>query len=105
MPAQTKIQEGPNVSIHYGFDDGVFPVNYFFYLEDKRLMWRDGVPRAVNSTCETFCEDGGGHYFELHVGLFGFGQKVSREVMAEIWTRFGVPSTHVDALNKGMGWS
>ena len=104
MPHET-IQDGPNVSIHYGCDNALLPPRFFFYVQDERLMWMDGASRAMNSICQTFCEDGGGCYFAFNEGSFGFGEKVSREIMAEIWTRFGVPSSHVDALRSEKGWS
>ncbi|GIL76548.1 hypothetical protein Vretifemale_6045 [Volvox reticuliferus] len=104
MPAHETLHEGPHIEVHYGFDDGYDPPCYFFYVQDDRLGFKEGAAEAVDRVCSNFCEEGDGYYFDLHVGHTGFGQKVSREVMAEFWKRFGVPEPHVDAVKQGRTW-
>ncbi|GLI65037.1 hypothetical protein VaNZ11_008450 [Volvox africanus] len=104
MPAHETLHEAPHREIHYGFDDVRHPPCYFFYIQDDRLEWKEDASEDTNGVCSTFCEDGGGHYFDIHVGPFGFGQQVSREVMAEFWRRFGIPKKHVDAVTRGRTW-
>ena len=88
---------GDPASVAYGYDEGLS--NVFLSCFDKRLKFDSDASDQANAVTEGIGSgDGGGCYFELHTGVYGFGAKVDHETMATYLRRFGVPDDSILAI-------
>lgn len=87
-----EILEGP-ITIAYGTDH---ISGYFLSVKDERLYDSGDSTDEVNKVCLNVTKGGG--YFDVHTGIAGFGQHVSRGAMLAFWKRFGVPQTDIERI-------
>lgn len=87
--------DGSPISVAYGDDQftGVFLSVY-----DERLESSESASDEVNSLLNKHYADGNGAYLDLHTGMGGFGQKVSKSAMEVFFRRYGVPEEHIKLL-------
>jgi hypothetical protein len=91
--------EGSPISVAYGYDEPLD--NVFLSVFDERLKYDSAASDGVNSITEKIgVKDGGGSYFDLHTGQYGFGLKVSHDIMRTYLARFGVTQNNIDNLYK-----
>jgi hypothetical protein len=85
------------ISVAYGYDE---PLDHVFLsVIDKRLEYSSTASAEVNSiTSKVGIHDGGGSYFNLHTGEFGFGFKVSHATMRTYLLRYGVTDKSIDDI-------
>lgn len=91
--------DGDPISVAFGYEDDPGLANVFLSVDDKRLEYDGDASEAVNAvTQKVGVGDGGGSYFNLHTGRFGFGIQVDDKTMEVYLKRFGVPQEQIDAL-------
>ena len=87
---------GDPISVAYGYD-GMTDV--FLSVFDKRLAYNSDSTDKVNAVTESIGNgDGGGSYFDLHTGSYGFGKKVDDNTMATFLKRYGVSVDKISEL-------
>jgi hypothetical protein len=90
-----------DITVAYGSDD---ILGAFLSVEDARLMWKEEANDEINMIAAAAATgsygDGGGVYLALTTGM-GIGKRVTRPTMAEFMKRYGVPSSHLDAVVRG----
>lgn len=92
-----EIKQGP-ITIAYGKDH---VTGYFLSVIDERLSWSSDASKQVNDITEKVNPDGGGCYFDLHTGSFGFGHKVDVPTILYFWKVYGVKEEHLEMARKG----
>ncbi|KAG0232834.1 hypothetical protein BGW42_007843 [Actinomortierella wolfii] len=92
------------IHIAWGYDDPL--QGYFLTITDYRLSWMLGAGEKVNEIANKVSFDGGGHYLNLNTyPYFGFGYKVSEEVLFTYMRRYGINPHRIgkeDALVEDM---
>ena len=90
---------GDPLEIAFGYEDDPGLANVFFSVYDKRLRSDAASSAAVNAVTERVGHgDGGGSYFALRTGKYGFGVQVDDSTMAVYLKRFGVPEEQIETL-------
>lgn len=88
--------EGDPISVAFGSDT---VAGVFLSVFDRRLEYDPSSTPEVNAVTEKIgVRDGGGSYFDLHTGDFGFGIKVDDVTMATYLKRFGVTDEQISSL-------
>ena len=82
--------EGDPIHVAFGYDEDPNGPGVFLSVFDNRLCYDPNATSSVNAVTESIgVKDGGGSYFDLHTGRFGFGVRVDHETMAtfvkKIW--------------------
>ena len=86
----------PPITVAFG-DDKL--TEYWLSVFDSRLEYSEDASAEANRITEKIgVGDGGGSYFDLHTGNFGFGFKVSKSTLAEYWKRYGVPRAVINTM-------
>ena len=88
--------KGDPISIAYGDSESS---GVFLSVYDQRLRYDGNSTSNVNAVTEKIgVHDGGGSYFDLHTGAYGFGIRVDDETMTTYLKRFGVTDDCISAL-------